>query len=252
MQVMWTLFFVLVPEPVRLHKDEQTNKLSEDLNTLYPMIRETPNTVHNVNATEDGSTRSAFKDSSISPILSPSSSSRSYDEGKIQIQGHRKTKGKRYAQLRQFKITPEKVDVTVGKYFVLTCQTNTKTAFDHIQWRAQRNDQGNYLTMKRDERYVHELTYTIQDSPENLYSVANVTKENEGKFNSRIDYNFTCGGGEVKVSIHPVDYRVRDGLLGTGVVVLVLSVSLIIFYFWRRRKLRAALTVVSQEVPLLI
>ena len=243
MLVMWIL--LLVPEPVRLHKDE-------DLNILYPKTRETLNTVSNDKATEDGSTRSAFKDSSTSPILSPSSSSRSYDEGNIQIRGHIKTIGKRSAPLRQFKITPEKVDVTVGKYFALTCQTNSKTALDHLRWRAQQNDDGNYLTMDRTERDIFDLTYTIQDSTENLYSVVNVTRPNEGKFKSRIDYNFTCGGDEVKVSIHPVDHKVRDGLIGAGVVVLVLSVSLTIFYFWRRRKLRAALAVVSQEVLLLI
>ena len=163
----------------------------------------------------------------------------------------------RVDELHHFKITPETVDVTVGDHFALTCQTDSTRALERLRWKVQRNDDGNYVTMYREEREVLGLTYRIQDSTENLYSVVNVTRANEGKFKTRIDYNFTCtenflvhlkqNEGHSKVSIHPVDYGVRDGLVGAGVGILVLSMSLTTFYFWRRRKLRAALAVVSRD-----
>ncbi|KAL5250255.1 hypothetical protein ACHWQZ_G016104 [Mnemiopsis leidyi] len=159
----------------------------------------------------------------------------------------------RVDELNQYTITPEKADVTVGEYFALTCQTDSIRALDSLRWKVQRNDDGKYLTMYKDESETLGLTYSIQNSAENLHSVVNVTREKEGAFKSRIDYNFTCtedflkhlrqNEGRARVSIHPVDHGVRDALVGTGAAVLVLSIFVSVFIFWRRRKLRAALAV---------
>ena len=160
----------------------------------------------------------------------------------------------RVDELHQFTITPEELHLTIGESFALTCTTDSDRGLGALQWKVKKNDDGVDRPLKPSSKTELGLNYRIIEFQDELHSVLNVTTENDGKYKSRIDYTFYCTEkylyhskqnlGEAKVTIHPVDNSLRNGLIGTGVVVLNVIAILIVVFLWRRRKRRAALAVV--------
>ena len=152
-----------------------------------------------------------------------------------------------------YTITPKESQVTVGSWFSLTCKTNSSNGLELLHWSVRRDDEEYKKAMQgNSEDSVKGLHYKITNSTQDLYSVLNATSDMDGELDTRIKYTFYCSEtwdisnqAVATVTVYPVDYGVRDGLLGAGVAVLVLSIFLTSFLFWRRRKLRAALALVS-------
>lgn len=156
-------------------------------------------------------------------------------------------------ETHQYTITPKISQVNEGSWFSVTCKTNSSNGLNLLQWSVRRGDEEYRKAMdwNRNET-IKGLIYSITNSTQQLFSVLNATTAIEGQLDARIKYTFYCSEtwdissqAEATVTIHPADYRVRDGLVGAGIAVLVLSISVSVFIFWRKRKLRAALALVS-------
>ena len=161
---------------------------------------------------------------------------------------------------KSFRIMTEKSDVTIGNEFALTCQIETGD-IDNLYWSVRMNDREyRDKLLEGDGQTVADLTYNVSHSINDSYSVLYVHSEDDGKFQTRVDYTFYCSSdpfesdqqAEAKITIHPVDHSLRNGLIGAGAAALLLVFFLTALFLWRRRKLRAALALVSKILIILI
>ena len=163
---------------------------------------------------------------------------------------------RRVDELHNYTITPQKLLVTIGQSFALTCKTDSIRALKVLRWELRKTD-GLNVVIERNKETVAGLNYNLHESVKDLHSVINFTTDDDGRFKSRIDYTFLCTEtfiyhtkqdiGEAEVGLLPVDYSLRDGGIAAGVVILLLTVGLTGLFLWRRKKLRSSLAVVSEQ-----
>ena len=156
----------------------------------------------------------------------------------------------------EYTLTPKESQVTVGSRFSLSCKTNSSNGLELLHWSVRKDNEGHRISILQSgglhtAGFFYNISNSSNSDSGHHFSVLTAGTEDDGQFERIIDYTFYCSDNvwdtkaEAEVKVHPVDYGMRDGLMGAGITVLVLCISLTVFYFWRRRKLRAALAVVS-------